>query len=217
MSRPTPPATLTIVEYWLSNETPWGGFIDFNEPSCFACGYFKSEDSHSSGWTSWEKASKKGLEKAHVVPYALDGSNEPSNFVLLCKQCHRLAPNVGTPQAMFDWMSRSPKSFFSTHWNELALYKSLAHSLVLEYADSTVSKWEQLCANRRVALQHVAGEVIGGVTDHFGESMNVATLTAIMHKVMQMLENDDPEIDSVKNLDCPCETCKIAAAQGGEV
>lgn len=43
----------------------------------------------------------KRVERAHIVPYSLGGSNEPTNYALLCSMHHEDAPDVGT-RAFFD-------------------------------------------------------------------------------------------------------------------
>jgi hypothetical protein len=47
---------------------------------------------------------RKVIERCHVVPRALGGSNDPANFVLLCKHCHLENPNVDNEVSYFKWL-----------------------------------------------------------------------------------------------------------------
>ena len=117
LSRPKPPTAGSIARYWNSNPvytTPDGkkihGFMelsngqtlsmvtDIGEPSCFAChcwdskwdvGEFKKGDyEHNKQLIEHRWNHAYGLEKCHIVPYCDMGSNDVSNFVLLCRSCH---------------------------------------------------------------------------------------------------------------------------------
>jgi hypothetical protein len=63
------------------------GFIT---PFCFACFQPRS---------SWKK-----LERAHIIPHMLGGSNHPSNFVMLCHECHLDNPNTRSEDVYFQWI-----------------------------------------------------------------------------------------------------------------
>tara|TARA_B100000287_G_C20292363_1_gene646423 strand:+ start:54 stop:638 length:585 start_codon:yes stop_codon:yes gene_type:complete len=81
-----------IVDYWKENHfeyehqgmgTDWDRATD----SCWRCGYFTDH-----------------LEKCHIIPDALDGDNEPHNLVLLCRKCHRHAPDFNNSEYMWKWI-----------------------------------------------------------------------------------------------------------------
>jgi hypothetical protein len=44
------------------------------------------------------------LERAHVVAHAAGGSNEPSNYFLLCATCHREQPDSASPAVQVAWL-----------------------------------------------------------------------------------------------------------------
>ncbi|MEM4992206.1 HNH endonuclease [Priestia sp. SB1] len=70
--------------------------VSMNYPQCFACGHSKYT------YLEWEckiEDRKKlwnnsRLEKHHFHPLSLDGEDEISNIVILCKRCHSEAPTV---------------------------------------------------------------------------------------------------------------------------
>lgn len=97
--RPVPPSVVAIVESWNK---------DLKEVAhCFACGYT------GTGKTSWRQAN---LIKAHVVPFSLGGSNDPSNFVLLCCVCHYINPETPSRAHYLRWLDTAPKSKAYLEW-----------------------------------------------------------------------------------------------------
>lgn len=109
MARPTRRA---IAEYWIEWERshnqlpPWdSGGWDWGEAACMACGYWaESWDVPKDPMQSWNRA--KGLDRCHVVPAALGGGDDVSNFVLMCRACHTDAPDTEHPQVLYDWMKQ---------------------------------------------------------------------------------------------------------------
>lgn len=66
-------------------------------PACFACCYRARE------WKTWDRAK---LERAHIVARSDGGDSDPSNFVLLCVECHEDAPMVADPAVMLAFCER---------------------------------------------------------------------------------------------------------------
>ena len=106
------PSRIKIFKYWrsdaaikrmkhLSKEAD----IDFNfhliinsiHQECFACNrmFLKHK---------WEFGHKNYLQRCHIVPRQLGGSNHVSNIVLLCRHCHLENPNVRNETAYFKWL-----------------------------------------------------------------------------------------------------------------
>lgn len=66
----------------------WGAF-DTEGNRCWCCGH-----------------SSYRLQRCHIVPKSLEGSDHPSNIVPMCAQCHDRAPDVADYFAMFDWIKK---------------------------------------------------------------------------------------------------------------
>ncbi|WP_063762324.1 HNH endonuclease [Streptomyces sp. NRRL F-5123] len=60
-------------------------YLGLDEPICLIC---------------WQKP----VERAHVVPASLGGSNDVRNFALLCPRHHREAPDVADAEAFWSWV-----------------------------------------------------------------------------------------------------------------
>jgi hypothetical protein len=89
-----------IVKYWSQRESECGLSVDWAE-------------AHERCW----RCSRKGrLEKCHIVPHALGGTNSAENLVLLCARCHREATNVSDPSFIWIWLRRYAISFYDTDW-----------------------------------------------------------------------------------------------------
>ena len=97
-----------IAEYWLGTEEGRArlpnnaAMIDRGEPSCFACGWMaNARDEPPELWRVWNRAA---LQRCHLVPDALGGTDDPCNLVLLCARCHTEAPDVGDADYMLRWI-----------------------------------------------------------------------------------------------------------------
>lgn len=102
--------------------------IDLGDPCCWACGgfwwgrYDPGPGSRSDDLGKiWDAA--KPLERCHIVPRSLGGSDEPENLFLLCLECHDRAPNTTSREAFLQWV-KSQRG---------AWYKRRAEEIMLEY------------------------------------------------------------------------------------
>jgi hypothetical protein len=74
---------------------------------------FISELDVAVDWGNWETEHKRcwccghksKLQECHIVPRSLGGSDNASNVVPLCAQCHDEAPDVADPGEMFRWIA----------------------------------------------------------------------------------------------------------------
>lgn len=96
------PPAWKVAEHWFNQ----GEFVvDLGEPACFACRWrderapLHPSVSVSDAWI------RSKLERAHLVPHALGGSDtDPSNYVMLCQPCHKVAPDWRDPEVMLRWV-----------------------------------------------------------------------------------------------------------------
>lgn len=111
-----------IADYWIS-VIPYDE-LDLN---------FDWSDCHFVCWNCGEDKSKKDvngkksqpkLERCHIVPNALGGKDEPSNYVLLCADCHRESPDHIDPKYMWEWILSNK--------NNLTLYNTYKYNLADE-------------------------------------------------------------------------------------
>jgi len=73
---------------------------------------FISEFDVAVDWGDWDAEQKrcwccghKGkLQKCHIVPKSIGGSDNANNLVPLCSQCHDESPDVNDPLEMFQWI-----------------------------------------------------------------------------------------------------------------
>lgn len=108
---PTMPKKSEVFKYWKERIFDLGFLIDWGEPSCWACGEFwngryditSSKASYEQILKVWEKVP---LQRCHIIPRSLGGSNKPSNLFLMCKECHDLAPNTSIPETFFQWAGK---------------------------------------------------------------------------------------------------------------
>jgi len=99
------PSKAAIFQAWKSWLDENG--IDWGEPCCWACGEFwegrydTSVKSDSDLGRVWEKA--EPLQRCHIIPRSLGGTDDPENLFLLCLDCHDRAPNTTSREAFLQW------------------------------------------------------------------------------------------------------------------
>lgn len=87
--------------------------MNWKKPRCMGCGF--SSDAwvpqYRKGTKSWllkKTWETTYLERHHMVPVSMRGSDNLSNFVLLCYSCHTYAPYVSTRWEALDWLQKCP-------------------------------------------------------------------------------------------------------------
>lgn len=146
-----------IIDYWIKIEKEYYLNFDWSEAHivCWRCGC------------------KRKLQRCHIIPDSLGGKDEPSNFVLLCSECHQEAPNVESSTFMWDWIKSFHNPFYNTFQQNRALdeYKRIYHkSFFKELKDRNI------VANH--ALLDFWNLKTGRTSYHFGHPYgNVATIT----------------------------------------
>ncbi len=156
------PSKFEIAMYWHYEDVELA--MDPGEPSCFACGYFQEYwDKPSTPEARWEIAA---LQKCHLTPRALGGSDEADNLVLLCADCHRDAPDVLDPQWMLAWMHARP-SWLERSIGQLASLLA-DFGVTVEVAAATVSD----PVFREWAVKKVV--------PHFGEGISLSSWVSLV-------------------------------------
>jgi len=89
-----------IVDYWASHQDECGLSVDWAEAEKLC----------------WRCAHKRLLQRCHIVPRALGGTEDPCNLVLLCAQCHSEAPNVNDAEFIWEWLRAHAVPFYGTYW-----------------------------------------------------------------------------------------------------
>lgn len=105
----TLPSKAEIFSHWHEKLYDVGAWIDWGEPSCWDCGFhYGSKYDIKSADASWEQIlagwDRMPLQRCHIVPRSLGGTDEPSNLFLMCRECHDLAPNTAVPDIFFQWI-----------------------------------------------------------------------------------------------------------------
>ena len=95
---------------------------DHGEPECFACRRLVKgvlEDEKYDEWLNmkgglkniWNHRDvKKNLQRCHIIPHSLNGSGNPENMFLMCKDCHEESPDTNNPKNFFRYVYRKRKS-----------------------------------------------------------------------------------------------------------
>jgi HNH endonuclease len=133
----------------------------------------------------WRCAQKRKLERCHIVPRALGGSEKPSNLVLLCGQCHAEAPNVTDPAFMWIWLRAHAATYYGTYWYQRGLqeYEFVYHAKPLANMGDDATILPRLNAVMQRYIQH------SGV--HWGQGrLNPATIAWVIRQVESAAGDD---------------------------
>ena len=85
----------------------------------------------------WRCGYKRDTERCHVIPHSLGGEDTPSNYRLLCPECHVEGPNVNDPDAMDKWIRSTGVGTYDTFWKIREISDSV-------WKDSTYHAGEKL-------------------------------------------------------------------------
>ena len=95
-----------IADYWVNVQPIDESLLNFDwsdaHTHCWNCGDNKQSSSNKENIR---------LERAHIIPHALGGEDTASNYVLLCKECHREAPDSKNPKYIWEWIKSNRTTF----------------------------------------------------------------------------------------------------------
>lgn len=102
------PAKSQIFGYWKERLGEHGFLIDWGEPSCWVCGYrYGTKYDIKRPDADWSEIFKRWdaipLQRCHIIPRALGGTNDCANLFLMCRECHDRAPNTSIAGVFFEW------------------------------------------------------------------------------------------------------------------
>jgi hypothetical protein len=97
-----------IFDYWKDHLDRLGFFIDWGEPGCWACGFhYGTKYDVKRGDMGWDRIlqcwNNIPLQRCHIIPRSLGGTDHASNLFLMCRECHDLAPNTNVPEIFLEW------------------------------------------------------------------------------------------------------------------
>jgi hypothetical protein len=158
-----------IVDYWTQHQDECGLSIDWAEADELC----------------WRCAQSRKLQRCHIVPRALGGSECPSNLILLCGQCHAEAPNVEDPDFMWTWLRAHASSAYGSYW-----YQRGFREYEFVYRKKPFAGLERSDA-MLIRLNEEVGRYIRRTNTHWGQGkLNPATIAWLLRHVEKALSNE---------------------------
>lgn len=159
-----------IVDYWARVEDECGLAVDWAEAHelCWRCGY------------------KTKLERCHIVPASLGGAATPDNLVLLCRRCHREAPNHQNPEFMWIWLRATGVPLYGTYWTIRGWeeFQIMFGRMPLDWIAGLGADASAL----RDEFYDELGREFEKTTVHFGEGrLNPSTIACVIAEVERIL------------------------------
>jgi|GEM_PF-1418063 len=164
------PTNREIAAHWATHESECGLSVDWAEAHerCWGCGY------------------ECKLEQCHIIPNSRGGSNQPENLVLLCKRCHRQAPNISDPRYMWIWLRANASGMYdSAH---------LARATFEFYVMFGRKPFEGMVPEGLEKAMDRVMEIFRSTVVHYGESYrNPVTEACIFARVEELVTGVHPE------------------------
>ena len=118
------PLKSEIVDHWKDRLPKLGITIDWRQPGCWACGFhYGARYGIKRPDANWQEIlrcwNNIPLQRCHIVPRSLGGTNDVANLFLMCRECHDLAPNTSMAEIFFEWAH-------AQDWDERETAKMLA-------------------------------------------------------------------------------------------
>lgn len=118
---------------------------DPGEPCCWACGRYAVTDDELALFNNDPSVTrdnyfkklyslpklKSRLNRCHIVPNALGGTDSPDNLFLMCEECHALSPDTVNRAAFFRWVYDRNQKYVSGR---------MSGSLVLEKINDELNR-----------------------------------------------------------------------------
>jgi len=167
---------LKVVKYWSSRMDETVLSVDFKEAHerCWACGL------------------KRKLQLCHIIPASLGGEKVPSNLVLMCKHCHRLAPNVDNPDAMWDYLKGHKVTLYDTYWMEEA--KKEFRLMYNQDFDKELKNVTEYAERNNISIEsYFSKDYMKGlpkISNHFGERINASTWAFLEYALLYRVKRD---------------------------
>jgi hypothetical protein len=165
MSAKMPPIG-DIVKYWSTREDESGLGVDWAEAHerCWRCGY------------------KSRLQRCHIIPDSRGGSAQPENLVLLCRRCHREAPNVPDTRFMWIWIRATCVPFYNMYWTARGAEE---FEEIFGRPPFTGTNFDKNLRDAALKLLH---SEIASATVHWGEGrLNSSTIASVFAMVEEQL------------------------------
>lgn len=195
VERKSTPSHKKIVEYWSSKISEADIGIDWEDGDkrCWRCSY---------------KPTSAKLEKCHIIPHALGGDEKCDNLVLLCKQCHKEAPNINDKESMWFWIKSGNSismGFYDLYWNMRGIceYKELFGS---DLEDDLLNKTNINYNDISSFLNECKLEMANGIITDSTPLPNPSTLAFFWRRMIRKKLKDGielkDEINKTKLLKC---------------
>lgn len=182
--RKSMPSNYQIFDYWKDkylNDSPIQ--LDWGEPSCWGCHKPITVETESllaeaNFKEIWNRTSGE-LERCHIIPKSLGGSNEPDNLFLMCPDCHSKAPNTTNEEIFFDWVKMQRQNcMFGTNVKE---QKDLINH-ICEQMNIKVKDMVEF-------IEHGDFDISDSISTH-GAKLNTSTLLmSVINKYKESLVN----------------------------
>lgn len=176
---------------------------DWGEPSCWCCnkpvnvykmrGYETalSLKNFKAIW-NYSKVSEY-LQKAHIIPFARGGSNEPYNFFLLCQRCHENTPDFMIAKYFYKYIYKARKNGWSwpNYFSSINIIPNNLQTIteLIEFIHNNYSiSYENL--NKFITKEKLSNALISLCNTH-GTKTSSSTIEAAIEYIIEKYAIED--------------------------
>ena len=105
----------------------------------------------------WRCGHKRRLQKCHIVPKSLGGSDEVTNLVGLCGYCHDEQPDVDDPRETWRWIRETRATFYDEFHIQRGVEMAKQRGVDIERLDLGVVTKMMSRISRHIGQAHGAG------------------------------------------------------------
>lgn len=165
-----------VVQYWQAHMPDYMISVEWEDASdhCWRCGR------------------KQKLQRCHIIPDSQGGTDEPSNFVLLCKTCHAEGPNVSDPDIMWDWIAAYSTSIGNLYWIWRGFKEyEFIYGKTVEQEISDIMAQAQITEMTDEQNRKYVYDAMKQTSKHFGQTYpNAATVAGAYRIMLKSIAND---------------------------
>lgn len=135
----------------------------------------------------WRCESHLDIQRCHIIPDSLGGTDTESNLILLCNRCHAEGPNIADADIMFDWIKAYREECSTNFWFHAAMkeYAFIYGKSIEDEIHTLLEKYEKHSPEREeevfTQLMLLSNEASVKATCHFGQPyFNTATQAGLL-------------------------------------
>jgi hypothetical protein len=117
---------------------------------------YKLDEAHKVCWACGFSKSKWRPTRAHIKAKSHGGSDDPSNFFLLCDRCHREQPDAASFDTQKNWLLQHENWITREVREAKEMFEKLRKIAISRNAEALLEEWVEKMSDRKDILMSKA-------------------------------------------------------------